>query len=390
MSPAEEVTKEIGERGVYGIMKGEDIFVAFNGVDDALIVKAQKYKVGKKERHVGRRAAVAASICFVFVVVSTSAVAAIHHFWSRGMNGLYRATPEQQQMLTEEGQAKVYEEQEDYTEYKVTDSGVTIAPKTVVVDERYAYVTFTVSGFEIAPGEEPAAELDFYLGENPQDESNWVSGGACFYSGIVMDEQGGCIYDDGTPLEVDENGRSIGRYVDERGDMEYMIEIQRPAEDTSLLGATLHVEFSSLGVYTGKAEYEMRKNGNWAFDLPLPSASATKVIPMNKRVGDSAFVIEEMRISPISVNISYSVDNTLDANVKPSDVPQLHSVRVKDGTKSKYICMNGGSFGFSDQARTTAEFESGFDAVVDLDEIQSLRFVLGEQYGYEIVEVVLE
>ena len=37
----------------------------------------------------------------------------------------------------------------------VTDHGVTIEPDTVVVDERFAYMSFRISGYAVAEREEP-------------------------------------------------------------------------------------------------------------------------------------------------------------------------------------------------------------------------------------------
>lgn len=100
------------------------------------------------------QAAVIAGIC-ILSVSSISAVAAIRHYWGRGMNGNIQATDEQQQELTEKNIAKVYSEEPESPSLAVTDNGVTIVPDTVVVDERFAYLSFKISGYRVKDGTEP-------------------------------------------------------------------------------------------------------------------------------------------------------------------------------------------------------------------------------------------
>ena len=71
------------------------------------------------------QAAVITGVC-ILAVSSISAVAAIRHYWGRGMSGNIQATEEQQQVLTERKIAKVYSEEPDSSSLAVTDNGVTI------------------------------------------------------------------------------------------------------------------------------------------------------------------------------------------------------------------------------------------------------------------------
>lgn len=84
-------------------------------------------------------AAVITGVCIV-AVSSISAVAAIRHYWGRGMNGNIQASVTQQQVLTEKNVAKVYSETSESSSFAVTDSGVTIEPDTVIVDESFAFL----------------------------------------------------------------------------------------------------------------------------------------------------------------------------------------------------------------------------------------------------------
>ena len=88
-----------------------------------------------------------AGICLL-AASSVTAVAAVHHYWGRGMNGNIQASDVQQQQLTDKGIADIYPEKEDYEALKVVQNGVTIAPNTVIVDERFAYMSFAISGYD--------------------------------------------------------------------------------------------------------------------------------------------------------------------------------------------------------------------------------------------------
>ena len=121
------------------------------------------------------QAAVIAGVC-ILAVSSISAVAAIHHYWGRGMNGIIQASDEQQQVLTEKNIAKVYSEEPNSPSLAVTNNGVTIEPDTVIVDERFVYMAFRISGYSVADRMEPGFDMvNVYQGDNPEDESAWVN-----------------------------------------------------------------------------------------------------------------------------------------------------------------------------------------------------------------------
>ncbi|MDE7428109.1 MAG: DUF4179 domain-containing protein, partial [Lachnospiraceae bacterium] len=160
----------------------------------------------KKENTRGKKmfktqAAVIAGVC-ILAVSSISAVAAIRHYWGRGMSGNIQASDEQQQVLTERKVATVYSEDPESSSLVVTDNGVTIEPDTVIVDDRFVYMSFCISGYSVADRMEPGFEMvNVYLGDDPEDESAWVNMSGTMYDGIVPDENGRPIYEDGSPLD---------------------------------------------------------------------------------------------------------------------------------------------------------------------------------------------
>ena len=92
-------------------------------------------------------AAVAACACII-VAGGVTVGAAVHHVWSRGMQGAVQATDTQQKELTDKGAAVVLKEQDDYSKLAVTDNGITITPETIIVDEQFAHISFSVKGYD--------------------------------------------------------------------------------------------------------------------------------------------------------------------------------------------------------------------------------------------------
>ena len=188
-----------------------------------------------------------AGIC-ILAVSSISAVAAIHHYWGRGMNGNIQASDEQQQVLTEKNIAKVYSEEPESPSLAVTNNGVTIEPDTVIVDERFVYMAFRISGYSAADRMEPGFDMvNVYQGDNPEDESAWVNMSGTMYDGIIPDENGTLVYEDGTPIESYEDGSTISHYTDDNGNMEYIIQASVVDKNDSFLGKTMHVESKNCG-----------------------------------------------------------------------------------------------------------------------------------------------
>ena len=368
-------------------MRSRDLYLSMVGIDDTVLAKAYRYSDGKKVVKFHRRLSFVACICFALLATATAA-AAIHHFWGRGMSGALKSSDAQQQALTEQGQAIVYPELTDYSSYQVTDQGITISPDTVVADDKFAYVSFKVSGFDITDTQEPGADVNYYLGDDKDSEASWVNGSSSFYDGIMIDDNGMGVYEDGSPLDPDGDG-FIGRYLDENGDLEYVIQIQSIDGLNQILGNTLHVEFSALGIYGGKADFDKMVEGTWNFELLLPSTSNAQTITVNKDVPESNFTITTIDISPVSITVNYKVNGKVEAEDDCLGIPEFTGFVMKDGTRLPYV-GNGGSTGFTDETDEYAVCASCFDRVIDISEVQSLLLWPTDCGGVDQVEVEIQ
>ena len=341
--------------------------LAFEQIRQEDTDKMEKEK-GKKSFKV--QAAAIAGVC-VLAAGSISAVSAIRHYWGRGMNGNIQATDSEQQTLTENGIADVYSEKTDYESLAVTENGITIAPETVVVDERIAYLSFKISGYNFEEGAEPGFEtVDVYQGDNKEAEDSALMMSGGMYDGVVSDENGTPMYEDGSMLQSTEDGSIIYHYTDSDGNLEYIMQASVAEENASLLGQTIHVNFKNLGTFS-KAEFLPGVTGEWDFTIKLPDVSSATEFQVGQSIEETGFVMDSVSISPVSMKVNYSVKETQQIKDDDLHIPEVKGIVLKDGTKLPYL-IDGGSIGYTDDTRAEAYQIAGYDRVIDVDEVAAL------------------
>jgi len=366
--------------------KAEDAFAQIRLGEKNSMTESNKNDAknqGKQRTIFKNHAAVAACIGILAISSVTAVAAAYYHFWGRGMQGNLQASKEQQQELIEQGYATVMEEEENYEELAVTVGNVTVKPVTVITDGKFAYLSFAVDGYSIGDNIEPAFEsVKVYLDDNPD---SWLNMSGSFYNGIVSDETGSPIYDNGEPLAFDENGNLITHYADENGILEYVIMVYTANLDENLLGRTLHVDFTNLGnVY--KTDYTGDLEGKWNFEINLSGESAAKKVSVGKVVEDTAFTVDSIEISPVSIKVNYSVNGEVMISSGENGVPDFCGVILKDGTRLPYL-GDGGTSGYTDENRTNAYVMSAFDRVIEPEQVKAILLRLEAGTDYAIVEL---
>lgn len=318
----------------------------------------------KNTRRIKSQVAAAAAVC-VLAVGGVSAVAAIHHNWGRGMSGNIQATDTEQQKLTDDGVAVVYPEKEEYEALKVTNNGVTIVPDTVIVDAQFAYLSFTISGYNLNEGDEPGFE-DVNMTSDDM-EINMFGG---MYDGIVCNEEGAPVYEDGSELQFTDSGDIVSHYYDENGNLEYFIQAHIAEAGDTMLGKTVKVDFKNLGTLY-KTKFTDGVEGDWNFEITLPSVSSAKEFNVNKAIDGTSFTLTKLEISPVSLNATYTTDNAPEANQDDLGVPCVKGVVLKDGSRLPYL-TDGGSIGYTDDSKTEAYNILGYDRVIDVDNVKAL------------------
>lgn len=367
--------------------------VVLKKADDALaqIRESTKpvRKAKKESRFQGglRYAQAAAIACAVLVGAGgiTVTAAVVHHLWSRGMQGNIQATEEQQKDLAEQGMVT---EGPDLSNMEVTSEGITVKPTELVADGYFVHVAFQIAGYDLADGEEPCfEEVRVYTGEDENAEDGWVNMSGSFYNGIIANNNGEPVYEDGTPLE---SGDFAEHYKAEDGTLEYVMTLYKTDTDPeeSLLGQTIHVLLKNLGTVK-KAEFMNGIGGTWKFDIPVNGENTAKSFELNTVLENANITVLSAAISPISIRVDYEVTGELQTQEDDNGLPAVSGVVLKDGSRLLYL-FNGGQSGYREGSDTQAYLMAAFDRVIDVDQVQSLLFRLhaGDQpEEYVIVDL---
>lgn len=342
---------------------------AFAGIQTEGRSTMKKNNQTENQKHTFWRnpAAVAACTCII-VAGSVTAGAAVHHVWSRGMQGAVQATDTQQKELTDKGAAVVLKEQKDYSKLAVTDNGITITPETIIVDENFAHIAFSVKGYDLAEGDEPGFDI-WNMGLKDVKKATNAQAYGKFYDGIVSDENGQPVYEGGSALKDDANGDTIMHYVDEDGNLEYVASFSVADQGESLLGQTIYCNFKDLGTLK-KTRFTLGKSGEWDFEIKLPDVSTAKKISVAKSVYGTPFTVDDIELSPISIRVNYSVNGKVTIHKDSNQVPQFYGVVFKDGRKFAFL-GDAGSSGYNDDM-TSAYALSSFVQVIEPDQVQSI------------------
>ena len=353
--------------------------VVLKKADDALaqIRESTKpvRKAKKESRFQGglRYAQAAAIACAVLVGAGgiTVTAAVVHHLWSRGMQGNIQATEEQQKDLAEQGMVT---EGPDLSNMEVTSEGITVKPTELVADGHFVHVAFQIAGYDLADGEEPCfEEVRVYTGEDENAEDGWVNMSGSFYNGIIANNNGEPVYEDGTPLE---SGDFAEHYKAEDGTLEYVMTLYKTDTDPeeSLLGQTIHVLLKNLGTVK-KAEFMNGIGGTWKFDIPVNGENTAKSFELNTVLENANITVLSAAISPISIRVDYEVTGELQTQEDDNGLPAVSGVVLKDGSRLLYL-FNGGQSGYREGSDTQAYLMAAFDRVIDVDQVQSLLFRL--------------
>ena len=364
--------------------KANDAFAKIQREETSTMTDINSYKKTDRSRTLRKFTAVAAC-AGLLVVGSVASAAAIRHIWDRGIQGTLQSTDEQQQKLTDQGIAKVIPEQTDYSDLAVTSNGVTVAPDTVITDDKFLYISFSVSGYS-TDGTQPDFESASITAKDATSGTPMeLNSTSSFYDGIVSDETGSPVYDDGSALEFDADGELISHYTDENGNLEYVITAFVQNQNDSILGKTVQVDFTNLGTVK-KAEYTNALDGTWNFTIPLSSVSSDKTITVDQAVDGTTFTLKEINISPVSMKLNYHTDEKVEISEDTVGIPELMGVVLKDGTRYPYLAESGMN-GYTDDTLTDAYTLRSFNRVIDVDDVAALLIMpVGSS---EMVEIAL-
>ena len=284
------------------------------------------------------------------------------------MQGNIQATEEQQKDLAEQGMVT---EGPDLSNMEVISEGITVKPTELIADGHFVHVAFQIAGYDLADGEEPCfEEVRVYTGEDENAEDGRVNMSGSFYNGIIANNNGEPVYEDGTPLE---SGDFAEHYKAGDGTLEYVMTLYKTDPEEILLGQTIHVLLKNLGTVK-KAEFMNGMGGTWKFDIPVNGKDTAKSFELNTVLENANITVLSAAISPISIRVDYEVTGELQTQEDDNGLPEVNGVVLKDG--SLLYLGNGGQSGYQEGSDTHAYLMTAFDRVIDVDQVQSLLFQL--------------
>lgn len=337
------------------------------------------------------------SIAAAVLALGTTVCAAVYLNRSKGLESEFQMT-QAQKLLLEEQEYMAPLAGDSKTHDSVTVEGVTITPLQMIVDNRFAWLSFRVEGYDLEEGKEPCFGMTDFVLNN--DREAFISSFGSFYNGLHLEEDGVFCYDDGTVAE-DAQGNVIAKYVDEEGYMEYIVEINGASYEQGLVGSSVHVTFEDLGtVY--KATFTEDLKAVWEFDLELKGSDEIRKVTLSEPLGDSGATVIYAEISPISLHAEYDFPlqeveiegvNENGEAITSTDfaqAPDLIGVRLKDGTLLSNI-QNGGTNGYGNGNTDIYQVSYAISHVIEPSQVDALLFiksepVAGENHDYEWTE----
>lgn len=330
---------------------------------------------------------IAIIIAAAILALSTITVAAAYLHWSRSFSEGMRVTEKQKVQMKE---SKMTE----FLSQSCTDQGVTITAIQSITDNYYTQIAFKVEGYQPEEGIQPwIEEFNVTIGGEGGEQAPFIAMGK-FYDGLMPSPDGGKVtYADGSPVDIDENGRLVSRYAAEDGSLEYHLFIKNGHERGYFINKPIHVELKNLGSIS-KAEFENQIAGTWSFDWELTGSEDAKEYTLDVPLGDSGATVIKAELSPISFRAWYEFprqtiiqhgkdDNgemLLDENGNevifeiPVEPPELTGVKMKDGAWLPFISTSAPSTGYESEDSDICYYTAPTDRVIDVEQIDSLLF----------------
>ena len=320
------------------------------------------------------------AIVAVTVALGTTICAAAYIHLNSGLEAEFFMTQEKRQFL-EEHEYMSHITNGDEMPSGVTAGGVTITPLQMISDSRFAWLSFKVEGYYLEKGVQP----NFYSMSTVVDGNNQalVNSYAEFYKG--RDYDGSLFFYEGGAPEKETNGSHIENYVDEEGNMEYIIQIDGSRYEKGLIGSSVHVTLQDLGTWD-YGEFSENLKAVWEFDIELKGSDEVRKVTLSEPLGDSGATVVYAEISPISFYVQYDFplrkepSDAIDGNgaVIASETfakaPEFIGVRLKDGTYMMYIA-DCGVVGYRNESENVYVAARASSRVIDTSQVDALLFV---------------
>lgn len=188
----------------------------------------------------------------------------------------------------------------------------------------------------------------------------------------------------GTDFKI--NGGMTGSLASQMGEDGYFRLIERKSSDTELPnGKNVTATFENLSYFDANGENTIFADGKWKIKYEFSYEDMTTEIPVNQTFErqDLAFYIEQINISPISLDVVYTVnsvpsfmDRPVDGEITDNTERELYAGEIEllitktDGT---ILDMTNSGGGLKNKETYVIGNKGGvLDEIVPLDEISSI------------------
>ncbi|MBQ7183462.1 MAG: DUF4179 domain-containing protein [Clostridia bacterium] len=263
-----------------------------------------------------------------------------------------------------------------------THNGVTVTLEECVVQPDTAYIAFRVSGYRPELRDEGP-----YSHEEPQFRETLVTVDGVetvdyleprFFNGL----DGWGILADGSSYQEGSNFQ----YLNENGEMVYIITLYNYHGNASFVGRQAHVTLKDLGVdstrYTGT---EVHAEGTWDFAWTLKgSGRGVELKDLDLVIGTTGAKLKELTLRPVSARMTVTVPpEAPEGRDEFGNTPVFRGVRLKDGTV--YGGLAGRGFIGLDDEDTCGQMWTLL-RIIDPEQVESLLFTRSME-SEEVIQV---
>lgn len=356
-------------------MNNHDMLDIIGEARSNYVMDAQACREGKKQSQRRSTKKILIFTLAATLILGTMTGAAVFTRWSKSMEAEYMASQEQKELAEDLGLSSMLEKEEKpETPISDTDQGITITAVQTIVDSYRARITYRIDGYDLPEGKNPAIWGGIQtIGGQPLHEIRHGRSGE-FYDGTVRDENGNRVYEDGTPLQYDDDEfhSTILRFQNKDGSLEYT-EYIGFVEPGKHLGKMVEANFSALGYQTGKVENAEDVKGNWDLKWTLTGTDKSYTAKPDAPIGDTGHTLQECEVTPLTVRVKLTTKDYFSGWEILDQFPNgLVGVRMKDGTVNQSLQTR--TEGYEDPDSLTAVLEAEAKQILDVDQVQSILF----------------
>ena len=315
-------------------------------------------------------------IAIVLVLSLATAVAAGVISWRRGLGDRLRVTED----------VKAAYQDTDLFEHPgltVSQSGIDMTLEECIVEPDAAYLAFRVRGYrpELRPGE-PDWERPWF--RDVEVDVEGLGERYCYIEPLFFDGL------DGWGMAADGTGPedSVPSYVDENGDMVFILHLRCDADDFSFVGKQIHARMTGLGVASNASgRLKEEAEGEWVFDWTMKGTARHRTLTgLSLPLGETGAVLNSVELSPLYVRMTLQAPRTAASEEEGNGVPWFLGIRLANGT----VCDELAGRGYADWAEETGEDYHQMwtlHRIIEPDQVTGLRFDTGE--GTDVIEVAI-